>query len=257
LDFTLHSNHIDKGSIVAANKTSRSKYKRVLLKLSGEVLRNKKTGASIDPAAIAQLARRIKGLLAMKAQIAIVIGGGNIIRGATEGSGIDRLTGDHMGMLGTTINALAIKSALKQVGVEARVQCAVKIDRLAEPVIIEKADAHLNGGRVVIFAGGTGNPFFTTDTAAALRASELDADVILKATKVDGVYSADPMKNKNAKLYKKISYAEALKKRLAIMDASAFAMCMDNGIPIIVFNFFKPGSIKKVLAGQACGTLVS
>lgn len=242
----------------AKTRSKKSKYKRVIIKLSGEVLRNKKTGLSIDPEITLSVAKQVRSVLSMNVEIAIVIGGGNIIRGmAGAAHGMGRIAGDSMGMLATVINALALKDALEKVGVDARVQTAVKMDQLAEPVIIGRALAHLSKGRVVIFAGGTGNPFFTTDTTAALRGSEIGADALLKATKVSGIYSADPKTNPGAKRYRKISYVDALKKQLKIMDASAFSLCMENHIPIVVFDFFRVGNIRRVLEGRAVGTTVS
>ena len=240
-------------------KTTRKiKFKRVLLKLSGEVLAGKKSGMSIDPDILTGFARQIKAVRRMGIQIAIVVGGGNIFRGhAGESRGMDRTTGDYMGMLATVINSLAIQDALEKEGVDTRVQTAIEMRQVAEPFIRRRAMRHLSKGRVVIFGGGTGNPYFSTDTAAALRASEMDADALLKATKVDGVYTADPVKNPLAKRYERLSYQEALAKQLKVMDAAAFALCMENSIPIVVFDFFKEGNLQKVLAGKTIGTLVS
>ncbi|MEI6516562.1 MAG: UMP kinase [bacterium] len=236
----------------------KSKFKRVLLKLSGEVLAGKKSGLSIDPELLAGFARQIKTVKRMGVEIAIVVGGGNIFRGhAGESRGMDRTTGDYMGMLATVINALAIQDALEKEGVDTRVQTAIEMRQVAEPFIRRRAMRHLAKGRVVIFGGGTGNPYFSTDTAAALRASEMDADALLKATKVDGVYTADPVKNPTAKRYTRLSYQEAIEKQLKVMDAAAFALCMENSIPIVVFDFFKEGNLQKVLAGETIGTLVS
>ena len=238
-------------------KAGNAKYKRVLLKLSGEVLQNKQTGDSLDPEILAGSARQIKKARALGAQIAIVVGGGNIFRGMPgQSCGIDRTTGDAMGMLATVINSLALQSALENAGVPTRVMTAIPIPAVAEPFIRRKAVRHLEKGNVVIFGAGTGNPYFTTDSAAALRASEINADVLLKATKVDGVYTADPMKDKTAKKYKALTYSTALSKRLKIMDAAAFSLCMDNNIPIIVFNYFKKDEIVKVVQGKQAGTLV-
>ena len=235
-----------------------STFKRILLKLSGEVLQSKTTGQSIDPDVIASFARQLKVVRATGVEIAIVVGGGNIFRGATgEARGIDRNTGDYMGMLATVINALAIQDALEKEGVETRVQTAIEMRQVAEPFIRRRAIRHLSKGRVVIFGGGTGNPYFSTDTAAALRASEIDADALLKATKVDGVYTADPIKNPSAKRYERLSYQEALAKQLKVMDAAAFALCMENRIPIIVFDFFKEGNLEKVVTGHTVGTVVT
>jgi uridylate kinase len=236
----------------------RSKFKRIMLKLSGEVLQSKKTGLSIDPEVLAGFARQIKAVRSMGVEIAIVVGGGNIFRGATgETRGIDRNTGDYMGMLATVINSLAIQDALEKEGVDTRVQSAIEMRQVAEPFILRRATRHLSKGRVVIFGGGTGNPYFSTDTAAALRASEIDADALLKATKVDGVYSADPVKHPTATRFERLTYQEALAKQLKVMDAAAFALCMENGIPIIVFDFFREGNLEKVVAGERIGTVVT
>lgn len=243
---------------MAAGKTSGSKYKRVLLKLSGEFLQGEKHGAGIDPAAAEFVAGRIYAAVKMKVQTAVVVGGGNIIRGgATSSRGMNRVVADHMGMLVTVINALALKDALQRMGVEARIQSAVSMDKFAELVNAERAVRHLTKGRVVLYAGGTGNPYFTTDSAAALRAAEIGADALLKATKVDGVYSADPQKDPNAVLFKTLTYAEALAKGLKVMDAAAFSLCMEAGIPSVVFNFFRKRSIEDVLEGRSVGTVVS
>jgi uridylate kinase len=234
------------------------KYKRVILKLSGEVLQNPTKGLSIDPDVVARFALTLKAVRKTGVQIAIVIGGGNIFRGAAgESRGIDRNTGDYMGMLATIINALALQDALEKEGVDTRVQTAIEMKQVAEPFIRRRAIRHLEKGRIVIFGGGTGNPYFSTDTAAALRASELNADALLKATKVDGVYTADPKKDPTARRYVKLSYLEALHKQLKVMDAAAFSVCMENHIPIIVFDFFKPGNIEKALAGKPIGTRVA
>ena len=234
------------------------KFKRVLLKLSGEVLQSKASGLSIDPEVLVGFARQIKAVRRMGVEMAIVVGGGNIFRGHVgESRGIDRNTGDYMGMLATVINALAIQDALEKEGIDTRVQTAIEMRQVAEPFIRRRAMRHLSKGRVVIFGGGTGNPYFSTDTAAALRASEMDADALLKATKVDGVYTADPVKNPQARRFKQISYQDAISKQLKVMDAAAFALCMENSIPIIVFDFFKAGNLEKVVAGDSIGTVVS
>ncbi len=240
-------------------KTPRkSRYRRVLLKLSGETLQNPETRHGIDPGTVRAVARRIKAARDMKVQIAVVIGGGNIFRGGTGHShGIDRNTGDHMGMLATIINALALQDALEKLGVETRVQTAIEMKAVAEPFTRRSALQHLDQNRVVIFGGGTGNPYFTTDSAAALRANEIGAAILLKATKVDGVYSDDPLKNPKARRYRTLTFRQALADRLKVMDAAAFALCMENNIPIVVFDFFKAGNIERVLAGQPIGTLVS
>jgi uridylate kinase len=232
-------------------------YKRILLKLSGEVLQSKRSGLSIDPDVLRSLAKQIKAVRETGVEVAIVVGGGNIFRGtAGEVRGIDRNTGDYMGMLATIINALAIQDALEKEGVNTRVQTAIEMRQVAEPFIRRRALRHLSKGRVVIFGGGTGNPFFSTDSAAALRASEIEANALLKATKVDGVYTADPVKHPSATRYERLTYHEAISKQLKVMDAAAFALCMENRIPIIVFDFFKEGNLEKVLVGEPVGTVV-
>ncbi len=233
------------------------KYKRVLLKLSGEVFQNRDTREALDSIVLRRNAEEIKRVVDMGVQLAIVVGGGNIFRGAfgTE-LGIGRTSGDHMGMLATVINALALQSALESLGVETRVMTAIEIPAVAEPFIRRRALRHLEKGRVVIFGAGTGNPYFTTDSAAALRANEMDCDALLKGTKVDGIYTADPVKNPEATRYDTISYQDALAQRLGIMDAAAFSLCMENSVPIVVFNFFKPGELIKVLNGEPVGTEV-
>ena len=243
---------------MAAKYPTKSRYKRVVLKLSGEALQSRTSGLSVDPKVLAHLARRVRKATTMGAQVAIVIGGGNIFRGHSgESRGIDRNIGDYMGMLATVINALALQDALEKIGVQTRVQTAIEMRQIAEPFIRRRALRHLEKGRTVIFACGTGNPYFTTDTAAALRASEIGADALLKATKVDGIYSADPAKHPKARRYTKITYTKALKQQLKVMDAAAFAVCMENKIPIVVFDFFKEGNVERVLAGQPVGTVVS
>lgn len=235
----------------------RAKYRRVMLKLSGEALLGKRQHG-ISPETCAAIAQELKEVTQLGVQLAIVIGGGNIFRGlAGTKHGLDRTTGDYMGMLATVINALALQDALEKTGVHTRVQSAIEMRAVAEPFIRRRAVRHLEKGRVVIFAAGTGNPFFSTDTTAALRASEIGAEVLLKATKVDGVYSADPKSDPKATRFKKISYMEALKQRLQVMDSTAFSLCMDNRIPVVVFNLFKRGNIKRVLLGEPIGTLVS
>jgi len=221
-------------------------------------MQNAHTGQSIDPRSVANVARSIKAGRTMGSQMAIVIGGGNIFRGGIgQAHGIDRNTGDYMGMLATVINALALQDALEKNGIDTRVQTAIEMKQVAEPFIRRRAIRHLEKGRIVIFAGGTGNPYFTTDSAAALRANEINADVLIKATKVDGVYNRDPMKDSSAKKYIKISYRKAIRDTLKIMDSAAFSLCMENNIPIIVFDFFKDGNIQRVLAGERIGTLIS
>lgn len=232
-------------------------YKRILLKLSGEALRNPETGASLDPTVLASIATQLKKVREMGTEVAIVVGGGNIFRGLTgENSGVDRTTGDHMGMLATVINSLALQSALEKVGVHTRVMTAIAIPSVAEPFIRRRALRHLEKGRIVIFGAGTGNPFFTTDSAAALRASEIRVDALIKGTKVDGIYTADPVTDPDAKRYERISYSDALQQRLKVMDAAAFSLCMENKIPIIVFNFFKQDELLRVLNGEPVGTVV-
>ena len=241
-----------------AKNSRKLKYRRVLIKLSGEALQNKESGLSIDPEIVSGIAERIKTVVKMGVQVALVVGGGNIFRGISgEMRGIGRTTGDYMGMMATIINGLALQSALEKMGVETRVQTAIDMSEVAEPFILRRALRHFEKGRVLIFAGGTGNPYFSTDTAAALRASEIGADVLLKATKVDGIYTADPIKHPEAKKYATIGYTEALRRRLKVMDGAAFSLCMENGIPIIVFNFFEKGSLEGVVAGKKTGTLVS
>ena len=234
-----------------------ARYRRILLKLSGEALGGE--GAlGICPEAIHAMARQVREVRDMGVQVVIVVGGGNIFRGL-QGSekGIERVTGDYMGMLGTVINALALQDALEKEGVETRVQSAITMEEVAEPFIRRRAVRHLEKGRVVIFGGGTGNPYFSTDTTAALRANEMDAEVILKATKVDGIYDSDPKKNPKAKRYSKITYLDALQQQLKVMDSTAFSLCMDNEMPIIVFNFFEPGNLARVVRGEPVGTAVT
>lgn len=243
--------------MAGTKKTAPIKYKRILLKLSGEAFRDKETGGSLDARVFKSMAAQLKKVQAMGAQVAIVVGGGNIFRGLSgEDSGVDRASGDYMGMLATIINSLALQSALEKGGLDTRVLSAIDMPAIAESFIRRRALRHLEKGRIVIFAAGTGNPFFTTDTAAALRASEIEADALLKATKVDGVYSADPEKDPKAVRYTSLTYREALQKQLKVMDAASFSLCHENDIPIIVFNFFKKDEIIKVLQGRRVGTLV-
>ncbi len=235
-----------------------NKYKRILIKLSGEALQNKEKGLSIDPDIVAGIAVRLKAIVKLGMEVAIVVGGGNIFRGISgQARGIDRTTGDYMGMLATIINGLALQDALENDGLQTRVLTAIDMHKVAEPFILRRALRHFSKGRILIFAGGTGNPYFSTDTAAALRASEIGADVLLKATKVDGIYSDDPMKNPDATRFKTIRYSEALAKELKVMDGAAFALCMENSIPIVVFDFFKEGNLMKAVTGEDVGTLVS
>ncbi|MFT5239740.1 MAG: uridylate kinase [Candidatus Promineifilaceae bacterium] len=243
---------------MAAEEQPKSVYKTVLLKLSGETLLNRDNDLCIDPDVTDNIAKRIKSLRDMGARVAIVIGGGNIFRGLSgQSRGIDRSTGDYMGMMATLINSLALQNSLEHLGLATRVQTAIEVQKVAEPFILRRALRHLDKGRVVIFAAGTGNPYFTTDSAAALRASEIGADVLLKATKVDGVYSEDPMKNPNATRYDSLTYREALEQSLGVMDSAAFALCMENDIPIIVFDFFKAGTLEGVVQGKSIGTIIS
>jgi uridylate kinase len=229
----------------------------VLLKLSGEALQNVETGASLDPRMLVNIAQQVKAVREMGVEIAIVVGGGNIFRGLnSDNSGISRTSGDHMGMLATVINSLALQSALEKTGVQTRVMTAITMPSLAEPFIRRRAVRHLEKGRVVIFGAGTGNPYFTTDSAAALRASEIQADALIKGTKVDGIYTADPKKDPTASRYATITYDEAIQQQLKIMDAAAFSLCQENNIPIIVFNFFKENEIIRVLKGESVGTIV-
>ncbi len=228
-----------------------------MLKLSGEALLGAREHG-ISPETCDAIAAEIKEVRALGIQLAIVIGGGNIFRGVSGSKhGLDRVTADYMGMLATVINALALQDALERASVSTRVQSAIDMRNVAEPFIRRRAVRHLEKGRVVIFGAGTGNPFFSTDTTAALRANELGCEVLLKATKVDGIYTADPKKDKNATRYDRISYTEALKNRLAVMDSTAFSLCMDNRTSIIVFDLFKPGNIKRVILGEPIGTLVT
>ncbi|MFA5138933.1 MAG: UMP kinase [Elusimicrobiota bacterium] len=231
-------------------------YKRVLIKLSGEALQGAE-GHGIDSKALTFITREIQQACTQSVQVAIVIGGGNIWRGAKDrGEDLDRVTADYMGMLATIINALALQDSLENVGVQTRVQTAIEIPKLSEPYIRRRAVRHLEKGRVVIFAAGTGNPYFTTDTAAALRAVEIEADVLLKATKVDGVYTDDPVKNKKAKLLPKLTFMDAIRKQLRVMDSTALTLCMENKKPVMVFNLFTRGSIAKAVAGEKVGTLI-
>ncbi|WP_153800233.1 UMP kinase [Foetidibacter luteolus] len=236
------------------------KYKRILLKLSGEALSGNKSGGfdPFNPAVIEQYANDIKLVTDQGIQVAIVIGGGNIYRGMNESeSGIERAHGDYMGMLATMINGMAMQAMLEKIGVFTRLQSAIKMEQIAEPYIRRRAMRHLEKGRVVIFGAGTGNPYFTTDTAGSLRAIEIKADVILKGTRVDGIYTADPEKDPTATRYDKISFQECISKGLKVMDMTAFTLCMENKLPIIVFDMNKPGNLLKLVEGEAVGTLVS
>jgi uridylate kinase len=238
-------------------ETGTPAYKRIVLKLSGEAMQERGGRDNISPAVVREIAARIKEVNDLGVQTSVVIGGGNIWRGlAASHRGMDRTTADYMGMLATVINALALRSTLERLGAEARVQTAIEMKNVAEPFILGRAIRHLELGRVVIFAAGTGNPYFSTDTTAALRASEIRADVILKATKVDGVYDRDPITEANAKRYERITFSEALAKRLQVMDSTAFSLCMDNKIPIVVFDVHNPTNIRDAVLGRKVGTLV-
>jgi len=233
-------------------------YKRIVLKLSGESLRERGAKENIAPQIVREIAERIKEVKSLGVQTSVVIGGGNIWRGLSAAHrGMDRTTADYMGMLATVINGLALKSALSQIGVETRVQTAIEMKNVAEPFILGRAIRHLELGRVVIFVAGTGNPYFSTDTTAALRASEIRADVILKATKVDGVYDADPVTEPNAKRFDRLTFSDALARRLKVMDSTAFSLCMDNRIPIVVFDMNKPSNFTDIVLGKTIGTMVS
>jgi uridylate kinase len=234
----------------------RPAYKRVLLKLSGETFMGNLT-SGIDPEVVEVVAGEIREVVALGVQLGIVIGGGNIFRGlAASARGMDRTTADYMGMLATVINSLALQSTLEHIGVPTRVQTAIEMREIAEPFIQRRAVRHLEKRRVVIFAAGTGNPYFTTDTAATLRAVEIKADILLKATKVDGVYDCDPVQHPDAVMYDKISYTEVLTRNLKVMDASAISLCRDNGLPLKIFNLQKAGNIKRVICGEPVGTMV-
>jgi len=238
---------------------SKPVYKRIVIKLSGEALQGKKPHG-IDQAVLLSISRQIKGIRDLGVDVAVVLGAGNIFRGqentASRGLNMDRSVADYMGMLATVINGLSLQDALEKSGLPSRVMTAIDMERIAEPYIRRRAIRHLEKGRVVIFVAGTGNPYFTTDTAAALRAMEIGADAILKATRVDGVYSADPLKIKNARKFVSLKYIDVLKKGLKVMDATAVSLCMDNKLPIVVFNLNKEGNIKRVVLGEKIGTVV-
>jgi uridylate kinase len=234
------------------------KYSRIVLKLSGEALREPGSHETISPSIVTRIARQIQQVRDLGTEVAVVVGGGNIWRGLTASHrGMDRTTADYMGMLATVINGMALQSALEQIKVVTRLQTAIEMANVAEPFILRRAIRHLELGRVVIFGAGTGNPFFSTDTTAALRANEIRAEVILKATKVDGIYDSDPKTNSNAKRYDTVTYTEALTKRLKVMDSTALSLCMDNRVPIIVFDMGTPDNIKRVVYGEKVGTLVT
>ena len=237
--------------------TKQPQYKRVLLKLSGEAL-GVNTGIGISPESVHNMAEQIFEVRELGVEVVVVVGGGNIFRGVSGSErGIERATGDYMGMLATVINALALQDALEKLGAPTRVQSAITMSQIAEPFIRRRAERHLEKKRVVIFGGGTGNPYFSTDTAAALRANEIGAEVIVKATKVDGIYDSDPKKNPAAKRFSEITYLDALQRQLKVMDSTAFSLCMDNKMPIIVFDFFRPHNLRRVILGEKVGTLVT
>jgi len=238
-------------------KGKRPKFSRILLKVSGEALGGE--GAiGINPAAVLNMAEQICEVRDLGVQVVLVVGGGNIFRGLNGSKrGVDRATGDYMGMLATVINSLALQDALEKLGAPTRVQSAIAMSQVAEPFIRRRAVRHLEKNRIVIFGGGTGNPYFSTDTAAALRANEIGAEVILKATKVDGIYDRDPKIHPKARRFSEISYIEALQQRLEVMDSTAFSLCMDNQMPIIVFDFFRPHNLRRVVLGERVGTLVT
>ena len=238
-------------------RAQQPKYGRILLKLSGEALGGE-ARVGISPEAVQRMARQIREVRDLGVQVVVVVGGGNIFRGLPGSErGIERATGDYMGMLATVINALALQDALEKTGVATRVQTAITMAQVAEPFIRRRAVRHLEKGRVVIFGGGTGNPYFSTDTAAALRANEIGAEVILKATKVDGIYDSDPKQNPDAKRFSRIRYLDALQKQLKVMDSTAFSLCMENKMPIIVFDLFRPHNLTRVVMGEQVGTLVT
>ena len=243
--------------MTGAAGSGRPVYRRIVLKLSGEALAGGQ-GYGIDPPVLDRVAAEVRDVSALGVQMALVIGGGNIFRGiAASAGGMDRATADYMGMLATVINALALQDALEKSGLQTRVLSAIEMRAVAEPYIRRRAIRHLEKGRVVIFAAGTGNPFFTTDTAGALRAVEIGADTIMKATKVDGIYSADPMVHKNAERLAHVTYIEVLNRGLRVMDAAAISLCMDNKLPIIVFDLTRPGNIKRIVLGEPVGSIVS
>jgi len=232
------------------------KFKRILLKLSGEALMGEQKGG-IDPAVVSMVADQVKAIRELGVEVALVIGGGNIFRGVAGATkGMDRVTGDHMGMLATMINALALQDGLEQKGLHARVMSGIEMPKIAENYIRRRAMRHMEKGRVVIFGAGTGNPYFSTDTAAALRASEICAQIVFKATNVDGVYTADPKKDPTATKYDKVSYQEVLERGLKVMDAAAIALCMENKLPILIFDMNKPGNLLAAVNGDVVGTLV-
>lgn len=233
------------------------KYKRIILKVSGEVLKNPNSGDPIDPEILLRICKQLKEIWDMGIEIGVVVGGGNIFRGLQgEGKGVARITGDYMGMLATVINSMALMDCLEKLGVVTRVLSAISMDAVAEPFILRRATRHLERGRLVIFGAGTGNPYFSTDTTAALRANEVQAEIILKATKVDGIYDKDPMKFDDAVKYDELSYMDCLEQRLSVMDSTAFSLCMDNKVPIMVIDLNDPSAIRKAVTGEKIGTLV-
>ncbi|HAV14552.1 MAG TPA: UMP kinase [Opitutae bacterium] len=237
---------------------STPKYKRIILKLSGEVLRNTQDGEPIDATILRNICEEVKKVADLGVEVGLVIGGGNIFRGLSGAEqGVDRTTGDYMGMLATVINGLALMDCLEKLGATVRLQSAIPMDKLAEPFILRRATRHLERGRIVIFAGGTGNPYFSTDTSAALRANEIGADILMKATKVDGIYDKDPAKHDDAVKYGHIAYIDALRERLQVMDSTAFSLCMENKMPILVFSMKETGSIQRAVMGETIGTLVN
>jgi len=240
-----------------AGSAARPVFRRVLIKLSGEAFMDSSIGYGIDTDVVSSVSERLSEVQGMGVQLALVVGGGNIFRGdAASAKGMDRVTADYMGMMATVMNALALQDALENKGVHTRVQTAVTMREIAEPHIRRRALRHLEKGRVVVFAAGTGNPYFTTDTAAALRALEIGADAILKATKVDGVYDRDPNKDPDATMFRRLTYLDVLNRELEVMDATAVSLCMDNGLPIFVFNIFEEGNLKRLCCGDEVGTVV-
>jgi len=243
---------------MAESASQTPKYKRIVLKISGEALKEKGSSDSVSPQIVQKMASSIAEVTKMGVEVAVVVGGGNIWRGlAASHRGMNRATADYMGMLATVINGMALMSALEDLGHATRVQTAIQMNNVAEPFIVRKAIRHLENGRIVIFVAGTGNPFFSTDTTAALRANEIGAEVILKATKVDGIYDSDPKKNPDAVRFETLTYTEALTRRLEVMDSTAFSLCMDNAMPIIVFDMSDPGNILRAVRGETVGTLVA
>jgi uridylate kinase len=243
--------------VTAEGGTARPAYRRIVLKLSGEALAGSQ-GYGIDPAVLERIALETREVVALSVQVAMVIGGGNIFRGiAASAGGMDRATADYMGMLATIINALALQDALEKAGLQTRVLSAIEMRAVAEPYIRRRAIRHLEKGRVVIFAAGTGNPFFTTDTAGALRAIEIGADAIMKATKVDGIYSADPKQDRSAERLSRTTYRDVLNRRLQVMDSTAISLCMENALPIVVFDLTRSGNIKRIVLGEPVGSIVS